>query len=84
MSAPPKFIPLRDFEDVGRAEMLARAARFNALLQRRRTVRTFCDRPVACAVIEHCLAAAASSPSGANLQYPTFTASPSVATFIEP
>jgi nitroreductase len=68
MRASPRFVPLCDFEYVAPAEMLARAARFNALLQRRRTVRMFCDRPVARAVIEQCLAAAASSPSGANLQ----------------
>lgn len=48
--------------------MLVRAERFNALLQRRRTVRMFSDRPVARDVIEYCIAAGASAPSGANLQ----------------
>jgi iodotyrosine deiodinase len=37
-------------------------------MQRRRSVRMFSDRPVARAVIEQCLAAGASAPSGANLQ----------------
>lgn len=68
MNSPPVFVPLRDFEEVAPAEMLARATRLNALLQRRRSVRMFSDRQVARAVIEQCLAAAASAPSGANLQ----------------
>jgi iodotyrosine deiodinase len=68
MRAPPTFVPLREFEHLGPDEMLVRAARFSALLQRRRTVRMFSDRPVARAVIEQCLGAAASAPSGANLQ----------------
>jgi len=48
--------------------MLARAIEFSELMQRRRTVRMFSDRAVPRAVIEQCLAAATSAPSGANLQ----------------
>jgi iodotyrosine deiodinase len=68
MKPPPVFVPLGPFEYVDQAEMLARAERFSASLQRRRSVRMFSARPVAREVIEHCLAAAASAPSGANLQ----------------
>jgi iodotyrosine deiodinase len=68
MKPPPTFVPLAPFEYVDQAEMLARAERFSASLQRRRSARMFSDRPVAREVIEHCLAAAASAPSGANLQ----------------
>lgn len=37
-------------------------------MARRRTVRQFSDRPVDPGVIEHCLRAAGTAPSGANLQ----------------
>lgn len=49
-------------------EMLDRARRFAADLQRRRTVRQFSDRPVPRAVIESCLTAAGTAPSGAHQQ----------------
>lgn len=45
MKLRPTFMPLREFEYVAPMEMLARAVRFNALVQRRRTVRMFSDRP---------------------------------------
>ncbi len=48
--------------------MLRRAGEFSAALRRRRTVRDFSDRAVPRVLIEHCLWAAGSSPSGANLQ----------------
>jgi nitroreductase len=48
--------------------MRRRAAAFYAHLQRRRTVRTFSDRPVPRDVIEDCLRAAGTAPSGANMQ----------------
>jgi iodotyrosine deiodinase len=48
--------------------MRARAAEFESELRRRRTVRDFTSTPVPRAVIEHCLAAAGTAPSGANLQ----------------
>jgi hydrogenase maturation protease len=50
------------------AEILDRARAFRDLVQRRRTVRDFSPRPVARAVIEACIAAAGSAPSGANQQ----------------
>lgn len=48
--------------------MAARARAFHDSLRRRRTVRDFSDRPVPREVIEPCLAAAGTAPSGANLQ----------------
>ena len=48
--------------------MLRRAAEFRQQMQRRRTVRFFSDRPVPREVIEDCLLAAGTAPSGANLQ----------------
>ena len=52
--------------------MKSRAASFRAELQRRRTVRDFSSRPVSVEVIEECLLAAGTAPSGANLQPWTF------------
>jgi nitroreductase len=48
--------------------MARRAAEFYAEIARRRTVRQFSDRPVARSLIEQCLLAAGTAPSGANLQ----------------
>lgn len=48
--------------------MEKRAGEFHAQLARRRTVRQFSERPVPRAVIEACLLAAGTAPSGANLQ----------------
>ncbi len=49
-------------------EMLDRADGFLAEIRKRRTVRDFSDRPVPRAVIERCIAAAGTAPSGANRQ----------------
>lgn len=61
------FIPL-DFRLRSEEEMVRRSAEFNALMQRRRTVRDFSDRPVPRVLIENCLRTAGSAPSGANKQ----------------
>ena len=49
-------------------EMLARAREYVGLISRRRSVRHFSDKPVPRDVIEACLQAAGSAPSGANHQ----------------
>ncbi len=49
-------------------EMQARAESFLSEIRRRRTVREFADRAVPRAVIERCIAAAGTAPSGANMQ----------------
>lgn len=48
--------------------MKQRAAVFREEMQRRRPVRQFSDRPVPREIIEDCLLAAGSAPSGANMQ----------------
>jgi iodotyrosine deiodinase len=53
-------------------EMACRASEFYAELRRRRSVRQFSDRPVPRGVIEDCLRAAGTAPSGANMQPWTF------------
>ncbi|MGH7712654.1 MAG: nitroreductase family protein [Gemmatimonadaceae bacterium] len=48
--------------------MIARSRAFVATMRRRRTVRQFSDRPVPRSVLDNCLEAAGTAPSGANLQ----------------
>ena len=62
------FEPLSGFREYAAPEMEARAADFAAQLARRRTTRHFSDRPVRRTIIEHCLRAAGSAPSGAHQQ----------------
>ena len=50
------------------AELLARARAFYETMQRRRTIREFSNRPISQELIEYCLRAAGTAPSGANLQ----------------
>jgi iodotyrosine deiodinase len=65
---PNGFEPLSSYREYPPAEMEARAAEFAADLARRRTTRHFSDRPVARSIIENCLRAAGSAPSGAHQQ----------------
>lgn len=64
----PVFTPLDSFVEYPGEEMRRRARSFRDELRRRRSVRRFAGRPVPRAVIELCLEAAASAPSGANRQ----------------
>lgn len=53
--------------------MLNRSAEFYARISERRTVRDFSSRPIPSQVLENCLLAAGTAPSGANLQPWHFT-----------
>ena len=66
----PPFVlePLRGWREHPPEAMLRRAGEFHADIARRRTVRDFDSRPVPREVIEHCLRAAGTAPSGANQQ----------------
>ena len=64
----PRFLPLKTYREYPVDEMAERAAGFYAEVKRRRTVREFSDRPVPLEIIENCLRAAGTAPSGANLQ----------------
>lgn len=68
MKEEHRFIPLPEYCEYPLEEMQVRASEFFAEIRRRRTVRHFSDRPVPRIVIEKCLLAAGSAPSGANLQ----------------
>ena len=61
------FVPL-DTREYPPDQMAERAAEFAAEMARRRSVRHFSDRAVPRPVIEECLRAAGSAPSGANMQ----------------
>ena len=63
-----KFVPLTSYREYPPAQMRERAHAFNTEIQRRRTVREFSDRAVAREIIEQCLLAGGSAPSGAALQ----------------
>jgi iodotyrosine deiodinase len=61
-------LPLSGHQQLDRTEMQRRAAAFYAEISRRRSVRAFSSRLVPRAVIEDCLRAAGTAPSGANMQ----------------
>lgn len=63
-----ELVPLADWVEHPRDEMIRRARAFRQALGKRRTVRDFSDRAVPREVIEACLLAAGTAPSGANLQ----------------
>ena len=67
MSQSP-FIPLPGYREYSEDEMARRAREFHLEMKRRRTVRDFSGRPVPRAIIDDCLRAATTAPSGANLQ----------------
>ncbi len=64
----PDLIPLPDYWEYPPEEMIARARSFYEEVRRRRTVREFSEREVPREVIDHCLLAAGTAPSGANMQ----------------
>jgi nitroreductase len=66
--AKSTFIALPAYQQYPVEAMKRRASRFYEDVRRRRTVRDFADRPVPRDIIENCLRAAATAPSGANMQ----------------
>jgi len=61
-------LPLPDYIEYPSEEMGQRAEEFYHEIKRRHTVRSFADKPVARDIIENCLRAAGTAPSGANHQ----------------
>ncbi len=64
----PDFVPLTSYKEYPPEEMLKRAEDFYELIESRRTVREFSDRPVDRKIIEQCILAAGTAPNGANKQ----------------
>ena len=63
-----RFEALDSIMHFSETEMLNRATEFRHQISQRRTVRDYSNRSVPRQIIEECLKAAASAPSGANLQ----------------
>ena len=61
-------LPLPDRQDLDDAEMRKRVEDFRDFMAQRHTVRDYSTRPVPQEVIEACVAAAGTAPSGANHQ----------------
>jgi iodotyrosine deiodinase len=66
--ADGKFVPLSGWVERPEEEMRERAAAFYREMRSRRSVRSFSSRPVPDGVVEDCLRAAGTAPSGANRQ----------------
>src|SRR5438874_9229074 len=64
----PRLVPAPKIDSQSDDEILRRTKEFYETMQRRRTIRDFSDRAVPREVIEHCIRAAGTAPSGANLQ----------------
>ncbi len=69
-----KSVPLSDFIEFPADEMLSRSHQFYQEIKHRHTIREFSDRPVDKQIIENCIKAAGTAPSGANHQPWYFTA----------
>tara|TARA_B110000438_G_scaffold6942_1_gene6830 strand:+ start:1793 stop:2461 length:669 start_codon:yes stop_codon:yes gene_type:complete len=62
------FIPYKNYNSYSIGEMEKRSQVFLEDIERRRTIRNFSEKPVPKGIIENCLRAASSAPSGANRQ----------------
>lgn len=60
--------PLTDYIEYPVEEMLKRSEDFYQDIKRRHSIRSFSDRPVPKEIIENCIKAAGTAPSGANHQ----------------
>lgn len=67
-SVRPRLVPLDSYVEYPPADMMRRATAFREQAARRRTVREYSDRPVPRELIEECIRAAGTAPSGANHQ----------------
>ena len=63
-----KMQPLSDYCKYPETEMKKLSLQFYEEMKQRRTVRDFSDHPVDKSIIENCLRAASTAPSGANQQ----------------
>ena len=68
MSDTAEYVPLAGYEELSEQEMSARAEAVLETLKARRTIRDFSDKHVPRELIETCIKAAGTAPSGANHQ----------------
>lgn len=64
----PEFVPLEGYQRIEDSLMEKITHRFHGLMSRRRSIRAFSPDPVPREVIENCIKAAGTAPSGANHQ----------------
>jgi iodotyrosine deiodinase len=64
----PVFIPFKNYSKYSEGEMNKRSEDFFDLVNSRRTIRNFSNKKVPRVIIENCVRAAGTAPSGANLQ----------------
>ncbi len=64
----PNYMSLKNYPEYPEDEMLVRARGVLDVLSTRRSIRDFSDRPVPRSLIEACIGAAGTAPSGANHQ----------------
>lgn len=60
--------PLTDYIEYPESQMIERSQDFLDSMKRRHSIRSFSDRPVPQEIIENCIKAAGTAPSGANHQ----------------
>ena len=63
-----EFYSFPNYDEYPLREMEKRSEEFYLEMKKRRTVRQFSDRPVPRMIIENCIRAAGTAPSGANMQ----------------
>ncbi|QTH64485.1 nitroreductase family protein [Psychrosphaera ytuae] len=68
MSQSEQHHPLTDFIKYPESEMLERSVQFYENIKRRHSIRMFSDQAVPRTIIENCIKAAGTAPSGANHQ----------------
>lgn len=64
----PNFVPYSDYREYPEELMERKAEEFYNDMQRRRTIREFSGKTVPRKIIEYCIRAAGTAPSGANMQ----------------
>lgn len=64
----PRFVPAPKIVNRSDDELVALANEFYSMMNRRRTVRDFSERPVPREVIEHCIRAAGTAPWGRGVR----------------
>jgi nitroreductase len=68
MADKAEYVPLEGYQRLSEQQMLERAEDLRELLAKRRTIRDFSSEPVPRTLIETCIRAAGTAPSGANHQ----------------
>jgi iodotyrosine deiodinase len=63
-----ELIPLKDFKRLSKDKMMKRSSKFFNEMKKRRTIRNFSSKNISREIIDNCIKAAMTAPSGANMQ----------------